>query len=1273
MRYRSISIAICSSVVLLCSCTGEKSNRITETLDIDLEARTRARLSNLELDSARGHLIFTCEKQVCTEVIGKSMEQPEASIQWISDTQFALINLLPQQHSILLERKGQAKNESAYYSNLEIRPGEYVEAGIPPFETNGTLKGRVVAALNSTFVPNATVVIQELGFTSKTNSSGEFSFESLPVGKWHLSINAPDHGFLRNQLFTVDPEKESDAGDLWLGYGDFSVKKPELINGINNIVNEPKARIRLYLPQGSRFISIETADGDRLLSKGVARQEIEFPLPRSFNNDVVIKVFNAKSQPLGALVMPLIFDPFATDGKVYKPTVHIEKRVISSPNRVFNLTLKDRPSQATLVRVFLDGKPLEWQSSADSIAVALPKSNEMCGQRLLQVEYENAKGFRSKISETPVTLSCWERIPHRAGIERIIGIDNAAVWTGTHAFVWSGKQFDYTRRTANWGGSNSAETVNNQTALHTYQYMESGYIFRPTIDQESGQLSESQMEFIVTDNAPAARVLPGSAGLNNLVAIYGGENASGPLADGALFDISSNGWVSMNGDGAPSPRIKPSVTFLDEEKILVWGGYTRTLNGFELPLNDGAIYNSRTHQWQKISEKDTPVARLHPLTVWTGEELFVMGGILPGGVEQLSIAKYNPQTDSWHSLPNLTEPLTYASALYHDGHILIFGRNNKAMVYEISSQSFSYNETYSDIPKRNTNPNLVLAKHPDDADKRVLYIMGGGASQVETDVNEYLFSVAYTDGQFDREDPRTQFWGGMMQSATLNGVPIAKCCYDFLAFDFADHVFAINGTEVSNTTVYTDIRNSTFINGATTNFAFTFYSFKGYNSRVISYNADTKNLQTKLIDRAQFDSPGGLSSSLPYFLTRTSRPVWDSQNKNLVFYGGQYRNPVRSLYQQGGLIYNVDSRTWRTIPKASSEPTYSDVFLGEQTYSRFETIQFIFGNFLYVLGGYRYNATGNVTYLFDGLKSMFNTNSAEEPQSILSNNPSLDFTLINNTGYELRWDASSPCVGQGRVLLAGGLRKTVPDGESGETPHSAVVSDKVVFNSSTDSLHKAAPDSLGSRAGMAVVSTGEQCILWGGYSAENAIFNSDRSVMFADVREHMKFKNDGAIYSLTEDTWTSMSGLNAPPPRAFMHSVWTGKEALLWGGSSASAPGITENSRTEKGVWLFSPEQNRWTPLEGTSGEPPFNGDEYPVWTGKHMLIWKPRDAEHSYQFSPQQNKWTQLPMPYGFNYRITASWGHYTVWTGSKLFVIDGNGNSDTTALMAFFVPPDP
>lgn len=52
----------------------------------------------------------------------------------------------------------------------------------------------------------------------------------------------------------------------------------------------------------------------------------------------------------------------------------------------------------------------------------------------------------------------------------------------------------------------------------------------------------------------------------------------------------------------------------------------------------------------------------------------------------------------------------------------------------------------------------------------------------------------------------------------------------------------------------------------------------------------------------------------------------------------------------------------------------------------------------------------------------------------------------------------------------------------------------------------------------------------------------------------------GAVYDIPTATWKSLPTLNAPVARAFATAVWTGSEAIVWGGQATS--GVRNDGKT---------------------------------------------------------------------------------------------------------------
>ena len=117
---------------------------------------------------------------------------------------------------------------------------------------------------------------------------------------------------------------------------------------------------------------------------------------------------------------------------------------------------------------------------------------------------------------------------------------------------------------------------------------------------------------------------------------------------GARYNPATDSWKLLPTENAPSqvnsfgddiffPRSRGSVWTGSE--MIVWGGVGQSRGG---------RYNPNTDTWHSISEVNAPNSASAPTLVWTGTEMIVFGGkdenlnpVLPEGT------KYNPSTDTW--------------------------------------------------------------------------------------------------------------------------------------------------------------------------------------------------------------------------------------------------------------------------------------------------------------------------------------------------------------------------------------------------------------------------------------------------------------------------------------------------------------------------------------------------------------------------------------------------------------------------------------------------
>lgn len=1243
-------------------------------------------LGTFELKRGFGHFVFSMDNADHVNFVATSLEQPDAKVVKISDGQFALINLFPQKHTILISREINSQKQIAALRDVEIESEGYVDAGIVAFEKPGVIQGRFLDSTSSLPMANVDVKINLLGLSVASDSGGRFEFSNLPAGRWLLSGVTADGAYYPGTWIDVESGGIINIGDMWIGHHLDTFSPAVLINGQNGITSSSKLLIKAKLPQGARFLSVRAKDGTVLRPRFAATETFEVELLTSLKTTLEIFVWDDDSKILGVLSLPVEYDPFVSGGKVFIPKFKVTQRVIASPNRVLSIEVNDIPQNAISMRFAINDVWGEWQEVTHLLTLELPKSNATCGQNVISIQFKNQVGHVSQTSGLPVTLSCWQRIAHRAAVEKVVGLDNAATWTGTHAFVWSGRQQSVQSDVKTIGGPNTSESVQSLELIQRYNYFDGGYVFKPKANL-SDSFPLSEVEFIVTDNAPAPRSLSGVNGRNHLVAVYGGENAKGPISDGAIYDINSNGWVTMMGPGAPSPRIKPVVYFLSETKILVWGGRTRTNLGYEIALSDGAIYDIDIHSWSPISTVQAPSPRIDPEVIWTGTELFVIGGRIPGSVNAKAVqtsAKYTPATDTWSSIPTPIEDVIFMSSIYVDGHIIIYGHNNELQIFRVSDNTITYKKKY-DKPLYNIEPNLVLASRSSEGDPDLLYIFGGKGSYLGTDVNDKVLVLPYKNGVIDESDDRQTEDNLAWVAPTVGSLSSGSCCLESLAFSVNEHVFAINSTIVNYLSVYTYDQDVLSASSSDNSVARAFVREKGNSGIVFRYHETALDvLSFRRLDLGPDWSSPGSEPNGPYSLFYTDPPVWSEQKRSLIWYGGIYLDPHNRRDLQGGWIYHLDDKVWTKISPAGIEPTFLDGFGETRSYSRLLHMNFFLGDSFFSLGGYHptsrstaftfegYESIGvGASFLYNGLKTSFLGNTPNPTVEVLgSPSENFDFVPLGHNHSFYRMDVNAPCILGDAVLLPGGRRFTERNVSGIDNTH-ALVQDKVIFDGITSSMRRVPVGPLGVRAGMTVVSAGTHCYMWGGYRADDALFSPDVSQTTKSILSRYSPQGSGALFSPSTDLWTEISSLGAPSERSFMHGVWTGSEILMWGGRRDFLPKMSKVAESDRGIWFYSPSKDSWSYLPPSSEEPRFTGKEKLIWTGNNLLVWTAENSDFNFQFNPGMNSWSRLNLPYGFGYRSNSYFDSHAVWAGEKLLVMPIA--NDGLGLMAFYVPPDP
>jgi N-acetylneuraminic acid mutarotase len=173
------------------------------------------------------------------------------------------------------------------------------------------------------------------------------------------------------------------------------------------------------------------------------------------------------------------------------------------------------------------------------------------------------------------------------------------------------------------------------------------------------------------------------------------------------------------------------------------------------------------------------------------------------------------------------------------------------------------------------------------------------------------------------------------------------------------------------------------------------------------------------------------------------------------------------------------------------------------------------------------------------------------------------------------------------------------------------------------------------RSGQTAVWTGAEMIIWGGGDG---------------FYPYLYFRNTGARYNPSTDTWTTTTTTDAPTGRSSHTAVWTGNEMIIWGG-------FDELFHTTNTGGRYNPNTDGWT-ATSTANAPDSRELHVAVWTGNEMIIWGGTGADYlntGGRYNPNTDAWTATST-------INAPAARYdptAVWTGSEMIVWGGTDDS--------------
>jgi len=220
----------------------------------------------------------------------------------------------------------------------------------------------------------------------------------------------------------------------------------------------------------------------------------------------------------------------------------------------------------------------------------------------------------------------------------------------SHSAVWTGREMIV------WGGLNSAGVVQS-----------TGARYDPRSDTWSSMTATGE---------PSARAFHAAVWTGRQMLVWGGS-PTGP--SGGRYDPLTDAWSPITTVGAPADRSQSSAVWTGREMI-VWGGDTGIpAIGY---VNTGGRYDPVSDSWSPTSLAGAPTARIYQSTVWTGREMILWGGLLPGGAGTSTDdgSRYDPTQDAWVPLPSLGRPGMRALhvAVWTGLEMIVFGGKDYA-------------------------------------------------------------------------------------------------------------------------------------------------------------------------------------------------------------------------------------------------------------------------------------------------------------------------------------------------------------------------------------------------------------------------------------------------------------------------------------------------------------------------------------------------------------------------------------------------------------------
>ncbi len=615
-------------------------------------------------------------------------------------------------------------------------------------------------------------------------------------------------------------------------------------------------------------------------------------------------------------------------------------------------------------------------------------------------------------------------------------------------------------------------------------------------------------------------------------------------------------------------------------------------------LDTGGRYHPSTDSWIRTSAVDAPLPRTSHTAVWTGSVMIVWGGMTDSGLTETG-GKYDPVNDSWSytSVANGPTARQYHSAVWTGTAMIIWGGWG-AVYPDFRSDGFKYD------PGEDGWQEISASGFPSGRGYHTavwtgteMIVWGGWGT-----------SPTYkSDG--GRYNPSNDSW-----TATPTGGNCPSERINHTAVWTGTEMIIWGGNYYTSTSNYlnTGARFNPITNAWQATTTTGALSARGGHaavwtgSEMIVWGGGNSTLSFNSGSRYDpvIDSWTAISSSGAPSRRRGHTAVWTGTE--MIVWGAVTSNGPLS-----GGRYSPSSDTWvETSTGGGPSPRYahSAVWTGAE--------MIIWGGYYYLYPSTYYLNTGaRYDAALDAWTAISTGSGCPESRE----------------WHSAIWTGSQMIVWGGRTyttdysyLNTGGRYSPAGDTWSLVTTTGAPAG----------------------RDGHAAIWTGSQMVVWGG---------------FYSVSYNEYYLNTGGRYNPSANSWSDLALSGAPSARGGHTGIWTGTQAVFWGGQSGSYPDYVYFDTGG----IYTPSSNSWAavPVPGTLAGRSFHTA---LWTGTKMLVWggsSSQDATDVYLdtgglFEPSASTWEEIPTsgaPAGRCY-------HTAVWTGAEMIVWGGYTNMPST-----------